>query len=612
MKWNRGWHAQESKLINVGEAIRMRDDPSLKTGDIYCCQCENTRLSPVAAITRARHFRQHPRFRKESKRKPCKKVRASRKKGESWKHAMVVDEIAFYLMGEGREKYNIHNVKLGEKKSEPDLIVTHSEQLDGFEGLTSYIIVPMYNLRRSRELFFKYSPNSVAVEIHRWRDQDVDYVDYIRGKIDIGYKNKLVRDHKPKFCESSTGVPNFGIWHGNSGGLGRGMVLKIDSQLQEDAPELAIIHQIESLVDAVESHNMWAISTPGMHRYHLKNLIFSEFDCGDYHEEPSISAIIAQGDSAKRGLRLDGSRIRSQENYFSTLAKATENEIEKEFDKLMRKIDKGLIEHEVEDDIDPTKWRNFLLNEIKSKSRLESHRDKFFEHIEDAKQFNLEMETLRKEWANESSKLVQKFMIKMYNDGMWDGGNDPITISTEWGDYDLILGDNVILNMLNYSVPQIHFWDSLSDDEKYQAMKEVRSTYRKVSIFRGVKMLPQIVCNIELGEKPVAVADPNNIENITLTWKSKDGDEFSPISHHQFVQLLYMIEADKDFSFTDGKHHSFTALIHKMVHSTDNLVRRVNLDLPQPIEDLIDTLDGNISDTILDLLGSRIEVKEEE
>ena len=38
----------------------------------------------------------------------------------------------------------------------------------------------------------------------------------------------------------------------------------------------------------------------------------------------------------------------------------------------------------------------------------------------------------------------------MYNDGMWDGGNDPITISTEWGDYDLILGDNVILNMLNY------------------------------------------------------------------------------------------------------------------------------------------------------------------
>ena len=125
-------------------------------------------------------------------------------------------------------------------------------------------------------------------------------------------------------------------------------------------------------------------------------------------------------------------------------------------------------------------------------------------------------------------------------------------------------------------------------------------------------MLPQIVCNIELGEKPVAVADPNNIENITLTWKSKDGDEFSPISHHQFVQLLYMIEADKDFSFTDGKHHSFTALIHKMVHSTDNLVRRVHLDLPQPIEDLIDTLDGNISDTILDLLGSRIEVKEEE
>ena len=71
-------------------------------------------------------------------------------------------------------------------------------------------------------------------------------------------------------------------------------------------------------------------------------------------------------------------------------------------------------------------------------------------------------------------------------------------------------------------------------------------------------MLPQIVCNIELGEKPVAVADRNNIEDITTSLgNQKDGDEFSPISHHQFVQLLYMIEADKDFSFTDGKHHSF-------------------------------------------------------
>ena len=74
----------------------------------------------------------------------------------------------------------------------------------------------MYNLRRSRELFFKYSPNS-AVEMHRWRDQDVDYVDYIRGKIDIGYKNKLVVIIR-KFCESST---EFLIGLAGNGGLGR-------------------------------------------------------------------------------------------------------------------------------------------------------------------------------------------------------------------------------------------------------------------------------------------------------------------------------------------------------------------------------------------------------
>ena len=525
---------------------------------------------------------------------------------------MVVDEIAFYLMGEGKEKYNVTNVKLGENKNEPDLIVTHSEQLDGFEGITSYIIVPMYNLRRSRELFSKYSPNSVAVEIHRWRDQDVDYIDYIRSKIDIGYRNKLVRDYKPKFCESLTGVPSFGIWHGNSGGLGRGMVLKINSELSDDSPELAIIHEIEALVDAVESHNMWAISTPGMHRYHLKNLIFSEFNYGDYHEEPAISAIISQGDLAKRGLKLDGSKIRSQEDYFSTLAKATDNELEIEFNKVMKEINKRLIESEAEEDMDPQKWRDLVLNEIANESHVNGQRSDFFEHVDGAKQFNLEVETLREAWADEVGKLASKSMIKMYHEGLWDGGNDPMTISTQWGEYELILGDNPILNMLNYSVPQIHFWEALTEEEKHQAMKEVRSTYRKASIFRGVRILPQIVCNISLGEKPIAVVDPNNIENITLTWKSKDEDEFSPINHHQFIQLQYMMEADQDFSFTDGKHHSFTALIHKMVHSTANLVRTVRLDLPQPIEDLLDSLEGNISDTILDLIGSQIGIKAEE
>ena len=81
MKWNRGWrHAQEGKLIDVGEAIGMRSNPSLKTGDLYCCQCaSNSRLSPWWQQSEARHFRQHPRFRKGSKRKPCKKVESIQK-----------------------------------------------------------------------------------------------------------------------------------------------------------------------------------------------------------------------------------------------------------------------------------------------------------------------------------------------------------------------------------------------------------------------------------------------------------------------------------------------------------------------------------------------------
>ena len=52
-------------------------------------------------------------------------------------------------------------------------------------------------------------------------------------------------------------------------------------------------------------------------------------------------------------------------------------------------------------------------------------------------------------------------------------------------------------------------------------------------------------------------------------------------------------------------------LVHKVSRSTDGITRRVSLDLPQPIEDMLGG-SGDVNDLILDLLASSMGKDSEE
>ena len=81
--------------------------------------------------------------------------------------------------------------------------------------------------------------------------------------------------------------------------------------------------------------------------------------------------------------------------------------------------------------------------------------------------------------------------------------------------------------------------------------------------------------------------------------------EFKPISRGDLVRLKYFLWADRDYSFPDGRHHSFAELIRKTNHSTDEITKKVVLNLPQPIENLLSGEEG-AAEQIIDLLSDAL------
>ena len=100
MEWLRAWYEgslRQDGWIEVDEAIELRNQDNTKAGDTYCCQCKMTRIGPVAAVSRARHFRRNrksPDYMEN--RSSCEGIRKSEQKGETWKHRQIVAEIKYY------------------------------------------------------------------------------------------------------------------------------------------------------------------------------------------------------------------------------------------------------------------------------------------------------------------------------------------------------------------------------------------------------------------------------------------------------------------------------------------------------------------------------------
>ena len=172
----------------------------------------------------------------------------------------------------------------------------------------------------------------------------------------------------------------------------------------------------------------------------------------------------------------------------------------------------------------------------------------------------------------------------------------------------------MILNGLPYKyyyhnliaeAPEIHFWDQIEEDEKKELMTKARRVYRKHTIFRGVPQRVDLLTDLGVDKVPKILTDTTGIANAIENLPDSDEGEFMPISRDDLVRLKYFIWADRDFSFPDSRHHSFVELIRKVNHSTDEITRKVVLDLPQPIEDLLSG-EGGAAEQILDLLSSAI------
>ena len=275
MKWDSAWHGQENREINVNDAIIIRDDPTLKTGDLYCCEEECERLSPIKRKKlQSRHFRRLSGARKKkSKKEVCKEIRRSNEKGESWKHSRVVLQIVKFLNNEGKDEFAVESTEIIAGKDEPDIKVQHSEILPGFDSETTYVVVPHQNLRRAKAVFESLEPNCIAVEIHRWRDADVDFQNYINERVRGSYDRSSGRQN-PAFLHRRTSVPNLGFW--DKYVRGRQRFLTIDPSSEQEGTK-AILESIGELQDAVERHNVWAVETPGKLQFHLRNLKFQPF-----------------------------------------------------------------------------------------------------------------------------------------------------------------------------------------------------------------------------------------------------------------------------------------------------------------------------------------------
>ena len=616
VKWDRGWHGQENRWIDVKEAIELRDSGTLKTGDLFCCRCENTRLSPVDSVERVKHLRKHPKHRKEAKRVPCDKIRKAREKGESWKYSRVVDAIVHYLESDAKDTLKIKTVELGTTKEEPDIIVTHSEILKGFESEKSYLIVPFQNLRRSRKLFNRYAPNSVAVEIHRYRDKDVDYIQYIRERVDKAYEIGLESSLSPEFLHSSTNIPNMGVWSGKSGGLGRALTLKVDADIDVKSDEYDMLETIEEMIDVVEEHNLWAISTPGMHRYHLKNLKFKEFSSmGNHHPDPSIDAIISQFDFSKKA---SGNKAKkSEDDWYNRAIEGDEESLlegAQELEERVLQVKEDIIQVQIEKGMDPDLARKIADEALENEP---SEEEKLREQIEYERSVRDRKQKLQEEFADELKRDHLKRLEDLFREkkAIYDQETGIVKVMCEHGEVilpsitDHSTPQTIVKHFFHHhlftAAPEIQFWDHIGEDEKKELMKTVRRIYRKHTIFRGVPFRVDLLTDLAVDEVPKILTDTTGITEAVEKIQDRDEGEFKPISRGDLVRLKYFLWADRDYSFPDGRHHSFAELIRKTNHSTDEITKKVVLNLPQPIENLLSGEEG-AAEQIIDLLSDAL------
>ena len=305
MEWGRAWYdgtLRPIDWIKVDEAIELRDPNSTKAGDTYCCQCKQTRISPVNAKTRKKHFRRHKKPPEGIElRSPCERIRKSQEQGETWKHTQIVGEIMHYLLSDDGKK--IHSVSdvtetRGVHRGEADLIVTHSRKISQFESNEIRIVVRLWNWRRQRDLLKKY-PNSIVIQAHRWQNSQITHDEFeglVRKHVDEAYQ--MDADARHEFYNSSehnAHIPNLRYWDFDIRGSNKQRKIVIPSNVQNEEI-ISELQSLESLGERIREHNLWAVSVEGMEQYHLKHLKYEDYHGNGLHPNSTIDAILSHAE----------------------------------------------------------------------------------------------------------------------------------------------------------------------------------------------------------------------------------------------------------------------------------------------------------------------------
>ena len=608
MRWDYGWHNHEKRTIDVIEALRLRDEGTLKSGDLYCCvRCVDSehgiRLHPVDAIVRSKFLRRDPTYNENTIRPDCIKQKESRQKGESWKHARVLDAIEYMFTHENLlEQIHFSRFQRLSGKDGVDF-----ELFDQDENSHKLIVV-LRNLRRARSI--KRTNKDVRIlYIHRWRDADVDFVKYIRDRV-IGSFTAVTNDEFSEHAKNTFVIPCLGLRPDRSRTnplVGKGMTVKITPELEEQSFEAEQLRRIESLVERVQEHNMWAISTPGEHRYDTKYLSFQTFQGAGNHPDPAVDAILtALSNKLETGIKFH--RYPDQANMRRDLIETlTNNGLDSDMvERIFEEVD---IEDSLKSDLVESVTRD-LIDEAK-------------QFVEEEEAFQSSLDQANKnstEWVIRT-KIDEK-MIKMIEDGTLrttEGGVVEMNVDGNWyhlpeteeglSEYDKIL------QAVRLFVPEIiPPWTTLSEDSRKKCLKSLKKFYKESTFVAGAPRVLTPLVDIKLGENPRVLTDPygldSRIERLN-TERHMDGSnfanrhEFFPLEPVEFQRLCYYLSADRLINSQEPKHPAFLDLMWAAKASTERLQRSINVKLPQPIEDLLAGQDDTGIE-ILDLIADAL------
>ena len=583
MRWDFGWHHQEKRKVDVYEALKLRDNGTLKTGDLYCCsncvgQEFGVRLHPVDAIVRSKFLRRDPRYNENTVRSDCIKQKESRQKGESWKHTRVLDAIEFMFENESllTEIGFTRFERLGQKGG---------VDFDLFDenGNKSKMIVVLRNLRRARSI--KRLDSDVRIlYIHRWREADVDFVSYIRERVKQTFEMNTNNDDFLEHNKNTFSIPCIGLRPERSRTnpmVGRGMVVNVTPEIEEESFQAEYLEAIESLIERVQEHNMWAISTPGEHRFDTKYLSFQTFSGIGKHPDKAIDAILsALSDPGNPpGIKFhqypDQAKLRRD-------AAGNEKLVNNHASNVIEGLKAENIEIPSEEKLHDWIKKNFIDTAIKEAEDIESDQS--------------DLEVVNRDALAWLESNTTKKMKKMYLEEMLRLNSEErieLKVNEEWflvpqSDENSTAYEKRFNAAVLDSPQLLDRWDNLSEDSRKNCLKALKKRYKEMTYVAGIPLNLTPLVDIKLGHHPKVLTDPYGLVSKIAKLSNQDNFEFNPLTEDELKRLCFYLSADKIISTQHPKHPSFLDLMWAANASTEHLQRTVNLKLPQPIEDLLE------------------------